>query len=91
MPDAGQLQNLLDAIYAWASEVGEVVRVSARPNNFFDLGTIGAGELKRDLHLVGRSRGNQCPADTNLLQYATEEVPDIDINSQIRWGGLCDE
>ena len=63
----------------------------ARPNNFFDLGTIGAGGGKRDLHLEARARGNQCPAETDLLQYATEALPDIDINSQIRWGGTCDE
>ena len=85
------MQDLLDVIYAWASQFGETVRVTARPNDFFNLGTIGAGESKRNLHLEARSRGNQCPADTNLLQYATEEVPDIDINNQIRWAGLCDE
>ncbi|KAI1501829.1 hypothetical protein F5X99DRAFT_428075 [Biscogniauxia marginata] len=86
---ASDIQDLLDAIYAWATQNGGIVQVIARPNGFFDPGIIGAGQ-KRDVE--ERSRGNTCPNNTNLLQYATEDVStDIDINRDIRWVGECDE
>lgn len=61
-----------------------------RPNNFFDLAGIGAGPKKRDTLLEIRSRTNQCPAVDNILRYATIDVPDVDINRDIRWAGECD-
>jgi hypothetical protein len=86
----GDLQDLLEVIHAWAAQAGSTVQVIARPNDFFDLATIGAGGSKRDIGLVTRARGNECPAQTDLLQYGTEDVPDIDINHDMRWGGECD-
>ncbi|CAJ2506458.1 Uu.00g005880.m01.CDS01 [Anthostomella pinea] len=88
-PTAQDLQDLLDAITAWASQAGSVVQALARPNGFFDPAQIGAGQ-KRDVE--ERSRTNTCPADMNLLQYATEDVSvDVDIANDFRWGGECDE
>ena len=68
----------------WA---GGLVQVSLRPNDFFNLNSIGAA--KRDLDVAARSRTNQCPNVDNLLQYATVDVPDLDINRDIRWAGEC--
>ena len=65
--------------------------MTARPNNFFDLAAIGAEPQKRDMLLENRSRTNQCPAVDNILQYATIDVPDVDINRDIRWAGECDQ
>ncbi|KAH9900213.1 hypothetical protein F4778DRAFT_782323 [Xylariomycetidae sp. FL2044] len=85
---AAQLQDIVDAIREWASQGGGLVQVIQRPNGFFDPATIGAGEARRKLR--PRSRGDQCPANTDLLQYATVDVEiDIDINKNIRWAGEC--
>lgn len=85
------MQDLLEAINAWATQGGSIVQVIARPNGFFDLPTIGAGGSKRDVQFEARARSNQCPANTDLLRYATQDVPDIDINNDIRWSAECDE
>ena len=73
-------------LVAWA---GGKVLVLSRLNGFFRPDDIGAVPRKRDFELKQRSRTNQCPAIDNLLQYATVDVPDVDINTQIRWGGEC--
>ncbi|MCJ1268324.1 hypothetical protein MMC22_008212 [Lobaria immixta] len=91
-----ELQEILDAINAWASEVASDLQVIPRPNDFFDLSKIGAAPSKRDngaknvAELEKRSRTNQCPAKTDLLQYVNGDVPDLDINREIRWAGECD-
>ncbi|KAI0405236.1 hypothetical protein F4802DRAFT_563595 [Xylaria palmicola] len=90
-PAANDLQDLLTLINRWASQAGSLVQVIARPNGFFDPAAIGAGEnLKRTV--AGRSRSNTCPADMDLLKYASNDVAiDIDINTDMRWAGECDE
>ena len=75
----------MNAITAWAG----TVQVLQRPNDFYDLVRIGAGGTKRDVELEERSRTDQCPAVDNILQYATLDVPNIDINTDMRWAGLC--
>ncbi|KAI0834150.1 hypothetical protein F5Y06DRAFT_307106 [Hypoxylon sp. FL0890] len=86
-PSRTELQALLKAISAWGSQAGGLVQVIARDNNFYDPSTIGAGK-KRDVK--ARSRGNTCPANTDLLKYATKAVStDIDINRDIRFAGAC--
>jgi hypothetical protein len=89
-PTAGDLQDLLTVINAWATQNGGTVAVTAQPNNFFDLATIGAGQTRRGLET--RSRGNTCPANLNLLQYATKDVQtSININRDFRWAGSCSD
>lgn len=96
LPTTQELQNILDAINAWVSEVASGLVVIERPNDFFDLSQIGAAPSKRDngaenaAELEKRSRTNQCPAKTDLLQYINGDVPDLDINREIRWAGQCD-
>lgn len=60
------------------------VQVIFRPNGFFDLASIGAAARKRGVLLEERSRGNQCPAIDNILQCATLDSPNVDINRDIR-------
>ncbi|OTA94370.1 hypothetical protein M434DRAFT_10762 [Hypoxylon sp. CO27-5] len=87
LPSATELQALLKAINAWASQAGGIVQVISRENNFFDPSAIGAGQ-KRDVE--ARSRGNACPANTDILKYATLAVStDININRDIRFAGEC--
>ncbi|OTA67709.1 hypothetical protein K449DRAFT_461694 [Hypoxylon sp. EC38] len=87
LPSATELQALLKAINAWASQAGGIVQVISRENNFFDPSAIGAGQ-KRDIK--ARSRGNACPANTDILKYATLAVStDININRDIRFAGEC--
>ena len=82
---------IVNAIRAWASRDDGLVEVLSRPNDYIDLAAIGAGQMKRDvLHIEARSRGNGCPADIDILQYATEDVPDLDLNNQIRWAEVCE-
>lgn len=96
LPTEHELQEFLDVISAWVSEVASGLQVIERPNNFFDLAQIGAAPSKRDngaenvAELEKRSRTNQCPAKTDLLQYVNGDVPDLDINREIRWAGQCD-
>ncbi|KAI1414299.1 hypothetical protein F5Y13DRAFT_159266 [Hypoxylon sp. FL1857] len=86
-PSTSELQALLKAISAWGSQGGGIVQVISRANNFYDPSSIGAGQ-KRDVE--ARSRGNSCPANTDILKYATLSVsPDININRDIRFAGEC--
>ncbi|KAL9608328.1 MAG: hypothetical protein Q9167_006833 [Letrouitia subvulpina] len=87
-PTPGDLQALLEAITTWA---GGTVQVISRPSGVFDLASIGAAARKRDILLVERSRGNHCPNVDNILKYATLDVPDVNINRDICWGGLCEK
>lgn len=87
-PALGDLQALLTAISDWA---GGTVQVISRANGFFSPEQIGGALRKREVLLKERSRTNQCIAVDNILQYATVDVPGIDINRDIRWGGECDE
>ncbi|KAL8949581.1 MAG: hypothetical protein Q9222_004317 [Ikaeria aurantiellina] len=90
-PGMGVVANIEDAIVEWASKDGGLIQTIGRPNNFYDPNMIGAGGTKkRDTELEERSRTDTCPADTNILKYANFDVPDnLDINKNIRWGGIC--
>ena len=67
------------------------MQVLPRPNDFIDLAEIGGGQTKRDVpNIEARSRENGCPANIDILQYATEDVPDLDLNNQIRWAEACE-
>ena len=83
--------SIVDAIRAWASQDDGLVQVLSRPNDFIDLAAIGGGQTKRDVpNIEARSRENGCPANIDILQYATEDVPDLDLNNQIRWAEACE-
>ncbi len=90
-PTQAQMQFLLVAINDWATQGGGLMQEIARPNGFLDLAAIGAGQKKkRDVDVEPRSRGNTCPANEDILQYATIDVPDLNLNVDLRWGGTCD-
>ena len=59
------------------------------PNDFFDLAPIGAGAGKKEILIEERSRTSQCPAIDDILQYATLDLPDVDIERDLRCGGQC--
>ncbi|KAK9783888.1 hypothetical protein SCAR479_00447 [Seiridium cardinale] len=84
-----EMQNVVKDILNWAQRVENVgVKVLQVANDYFDLGTIGAGESGASK----RSRSNTCPAKQSLMQYADGEVrADIDINKNVRFAGTCDE
>ncbi|KAI1137653.1 hypothetical protein F5Y05DRAFT_387848 [Hypoxylon sp. FL0543] len=84
-----KIQYMLEAIYDWASEGGNLVQVIARPDNFFDLKLVGGS--KRDIEdLKARSKGNKCPANVDILKYAADVATNINLNQDFRFAGECD-
>ncbi|KAI1133836.1 hypothetical protein F5Y05DRAFT_423534 [Hypoxylon sp. FL0543] len=101
---AQHFQAIIGSIRDWVAQSGGIVQIIPRPNNFFDPVTIGASLSrypsssssgssasspdKRDVE--ARSRGNTCPANTNLIKYATATVnTNININADVRFAGAC--
>lgn len=84
------INAVLNAIHDWASRLGNVVEVRERPNGFVDLAAIGAAPTKRDESSIEtRSRDFKCPADIDILKYAVIDVPDLDLNKNLRAAGTC--
>ena len=67
------------------------VRVISRTNGFIYLSRNVAITIRKTDSLFGaRSRTEQCPKVDNVLQYATLDVPDLNVNRDIRWAEDCE-
>ncbi|CZR69223.1 uncharacterized protein PAC_19123 [Phialocephala subalpina] len=83
LPNAGDLANLISALRDFAQQDGGVILEQTMPNGFFPADLIGAGINKR-------SRYDHCPPKTDLLKYATADVPeDINYGTDMRWTERC--
>ena len=85
------VNDIRDTITQWAQQAGGVVQNILRPNGFYDSRAIGAGAggVFQDHQLRPRTRVDECHEPVDLLKYATRDMPFIDINRNIRWGGEC--